>query len=114
VKRSRLLDGASNFCGPLDEKIRARIRAYLSAPTEAGWSDIAGVIITPSVSHGSLLQWVHAVDQTFPKIEPRYDPLFNKLTGWTRIPDAVLLARAIRSALRSLATKTTNHGQSEG
>jgi hypothetical protein len=104
-KKPKLLDGAQNFCGPVGEKIRARIRAYLAAPTEDGWSDIAGVIITPSVSCGSLLEWVQVVDNpTLPKIEPHYDPLLNKLTGWPRIPDPVLIARAIRAALRSLGS----------
>jgi hypothetical protein len=108
VKRPRLLDGAQNFCGPVGEKIRARIRAYLAAPTEDGWSDIAGVIITPSTCCGSLLEWVQSVDQTLPKIEPHYDPLLNKLTGWPRIPDPVLLARAIRAALKSLGSTSTD------
>ena len=118
--KPRLLDGAQNFCGPVGEKIRARIRAYLEAPTEAGWTEIAGVIITPSVATGSLLWWVNTVDAraprdnpTLPKIEPHFDNVFHKLTGWSRIPDPVLLARAIKAALRSLASKS-GHEQSEG
>lgn len=109
-KQARLLDGATNFCGPVDEKIRARIRSYLASPTEDGWSDIAGVIITPSLCCGSLWQWVMAVDPTFPNTGPVTNSQRGLVRGWARIPDAVLLARAIRAALRSLETTDEKHG----
>jgi hypothetical protein len=114
VKRSRLLDGAQNFCGPVDEKIRVRIRSYLAAPTEDGWSDIAGVIITPSLRCGSLWQWVMAVDPTFPNTGPSYDHLFKQKSGWSRIPDAVLLARSIKAALSSLGLTSPTCESGEG
>ena len=100
----KLLDGATNFCGPVGEKIRTRIRAYLAAPTEERWSRIAGVIITPSVSCGSLWEWVMAVDPTFPRTETVTNSKGETVRGWSRIPDAVTLARAIRAALRSLGS----------
>lgn len=91
-----LLAEARNFCGPLDRKIRARIVAFLSAPTEAGWDDIAGIIIAPSLRRGSLWQAVMAVDPTFPNEGPATDSRGKRVRGWSRIPDALLLARAIR------------------
>lgn len=94
---SRLLADAQNFCGPLSPEIRARIIAYLSAPSEDGWSDIAGIIVAPSIRRGSLWQAVMAVDPTFPNEGPVTDRRGKRLRGWSRIPDAVLLARAIRN-----------------
>lgn len=93
---SGLLGAARNFCGPLDPKIRARIRAYLAAPSEAGWDDIAGIIIAPSLRCGSLWQAVMAVDPTFPNEGPVTNSRGRRVRGWARIPDALLLARAIR------------------
>jgi hypothetical protein len=105
MQARKLLDGATNFCGEVDEKIRTRIRAYLDEPTEAGWSDIAGIIITPSLRCGSLWQWVMVVDPTFPNTGPSYDRNFKQRARWKRIPDALLLARAIRAALDTKAPR---------
>ncbi len=84
--------------GPLTPDVRQRVAAYLAAPSERGWEDINSVIIKPEGHPRTLWQAVRAVDPSFPSTGPKYS-LGRRVEGWKRIPNAILLARAIKQAL---------------
>jgi hypothetical protein len=83
--------------GTFSDAARRRIFRYLAHPTRRGWNDIHGIIINwPSPETHTIWLAVIAIDPTFPRSAPAEGPLIKR---WPRIPDAVLLARAIKTAL---------------
>lgn len=92
-----ILDNATNFAGrPISAQHRAAIGRFLLEPTERNWDAIYSIIIAPSMRRGTIWQAVLAIDPTFPTIMPG--------PNWLRVPDAMLVARAIREA--TLAKET--------
>lgn len=78
---------------PLSSDARIRIRKFLRDPTPEGWDDVYTILITPRLT---VWQAVCAIDATFPtqlSASPR--------RRWPRIPDAMLVARAIREATKN-------------
>lgn len=95
-----LFDNCRNLFGPISEGCAERIREYLKAPTTEGWDDIHGILIS---EHRTLWQAIRIVDPTFPATGPLEDINGNRIEDWPRLPDPVLVARAIRAATRQVA-----------
>ncbi len=95
-----LLDKANNMFGALDPGIKARIANFIESPTEENWNDIHGIIVR--APFGSVWRAVIALDPTFPRTGPITNSTGHRITGWKRIPDAMLVARAIRRMTDSL------------
>lgn len=96
------LQRCTNVFGPLDLKIQKRLRALIQHPTEARWDDAHGIILSDA-AWLTLWQAVRLVDPTFPNIGPVERQLLSgrpvRISTWPRVPDALLLVRAIRHAL---------------
>jgi hypothetical protein len=93
------LDLARNGAGPLEERDRQRILAYLAHPTEERWDDIAHIIVNGEAVQGSTIwQAVCQVDLTFPRRGRTTDTAGNIVEEWERIPEPALVARALRFA----------------
>lgn len=89
------LDHATNFVGsPLSERSRTLIGRFLLDPSESNWDAIYSIVVARSMRRGTIWQAVLAIDPTFPTSKP--DP------HWTRIPDAMLVARAIKEATQAM------------
>lgn len=91
-----LLDRANNLLGPLDNGLKERIMKYVENPnpTSMDWREIHSVIINNAAKHGrpqTVWQAVTAIDPTFPTCAPSNQE-------WTRVPNPMLVARAIRAA----------------
>lgn len=96
----KFLNNATNILGKLSPQVQARIQAYLENPTTDGWQDISGIIVNhASIRHGTIWQAIRAVDPTFPN-EGRTTGQGEVTKEWTRIPDAMLVARAIKQATK--------------
>jgi hypothetical protein len=97
------LDQFQDFLGrPLAPDIVRRLRAVLRAPSVKTWDDTHGIILRSRPGLGlTLWQAVRAVDPSFPNTGRVYDRSERLHQEWVRIPDTVLLARAIAYA-RSL------------
>lgn len=95
----RLLDQARNMFGPLSEDIRARVQAFLADPTPDAWEGCAHAVIAWRAGCIGTTVWqaVRAVDPTFPNIGRR-TVKGRVVDDWARVPDALLVARAIRQA----------------
>lgn len=105
-RRGGLLEGATNFLGPIGPQAKKRILRYLGDPSTENWDDVYGIIINEkggpvSGRPRTIWQAVIAVDPTFRDIA-----LPTRLYGgqppearWAKWPDALLLARAIKAAL---------------
>lgn len=89
-----LLDKADNMFGALQPEIKARINNFLATPTEENWNDIHSIIVR--APFGTVWRAVLAIDPTFPRTGPTSYRNGVRLEGWQRIPDAMLVARAIR------------------
>lgn len=87
---SKATAGLSNMHGPMSDATRKRLDRYIAAPSQAGWNDIHGIILNAGTWR-TVWQAVTRVDPSFPKIGP-YEG-----QAWARIPDALLVARAIRA-----------------
>jgi len=92
---SKLLDGLESLLGPLDLEHRAALTSYLGEPTEAGWDAIHGVVVSARPLR-TVWQAVLRIDPTFPRVGPA-SAGGKRLEGWTRIPDAITVARALRA-----------------
>jgi len=84
------LDRATNVFGPLKPDIRARITRFLDDPSEENWDRVYSIAIQP---FKTVWQAVLAVDPSFQRTKSR--------DFWDRVPDAMLVARAIRHAVDS-------------
>lgn len=101
-----LLDNATNDFGKLGPEIRARLLAFIAAPSVELWDDIASIIVGGFSRCGhkpscrTVWQAVIAVDPSFPRAcNP--EPSGRRLPAakrWPRFPDAVTVARAIKHA----------------
>lgn len=89
----QLCDG---FGRPLASDTRRRIARYLKNPTFRRWCDIAGIVVRPGIF--TLWQAVIAVDPTFPTVGRTVNDRGRVIKEWARIPDAVLIMRALRYA----------------
>lgn len=88
---------AKNMFGEgLSEDVKRRIRAYLENPTYEGWDDIQGIVIRPRGTVATIWQSICAIDPTFPRIGRRTDDKGDVIQEWERIPDPVLVMRAIK------------------
>jgi hypothetical protein len=83
-----LFKGLYNLHGPLGTDVQRRLLAYLNDPTEDGWDDIRGIMLSASTT---VWQAWAAVDPQAPVSKPAD-------AGWPRIPDASTLRRALRWA----------------
>lgn len=88
--------------GEIDPDIGKRIFRYLDNPTAKNWDDIHSITINWGAKHGApetIWQAVVAIDPSFTRISipHRGNPPAEK--RWSKWPDALLVARAIRAAL---------------
>lgn len=99
-RRPALLDNATNLLGPLGPDVKARLQAFFDKPCEETWDDIHGILVRPM---RTVWQAVIAEDPTFPKTGPvefaARDSEGRHQSAWERIPDAMLVARAIKKAI---------------
>lgn len=58
------LQRATNLFGRLQPEVKDRVVKYLNGPTESGWAEIHGILISPRIT---IWQAVIRVDPTFPK-----------------------------------------------
>lgn len=88
----------SNMFGPLSADIITRLQDTLDNPA-AHWDENYCIILRGDVGMSlTLWQAVIHVDPTFPRVGPSSDRKGRQLSGWTRIPDQVLLGRALKYA----------------
>jgi hypothetical protein len=90
-----LFKGLYNLHGPLGTDVQRRLLAYLNNPTEDGWDDIRGIMLSASTT---VWQAWAAVDPQAPVSKPAD-------AGWPRIPDAPTLRRALRWAAGENVTR---------
>ena len=96
-----VLDRATNGLGhPLAPQARTALRNYLRAPSPTGWQAIHSLIIDRQGT--TVWQAVLAVDPTFPAAGPSWNTA-GRVTDWSRVPDAVLLLRALHRALDAVS-----------
>ena len=91
---------ARNVTGPLDDEIKARLRAVLENPTEETWGAAHSLVIGAD-RWMTLWQAVCEMDPSYSGIGPVIKTEGGKETArmqWRRIPDAGILLRAIRYA----------------
>lgn len=82
--------------GPLSPAVRARVQRFLEDPTEENWDDVCCIMVRPLVT---VWQAVRAVDPTFPRTGPSFNIKGKRVGCWKRVPDAMLVARAIQRAV---------------
>lgn len=92
---SQLLHELQNHWGPLDLPRQQAVVDYVTGPTEDGWSQIARFIVVPGQRRSTIWQWVRAMDPSFPD---RSVTRADGSTGWDRIPEPLLLVRALKAA----------------
>jgi hypothetical protein len=107
----KLLDDAQSTLGPMKPEYRAKLVAYMQNPSVEAWNDVQGIILNGRSSRWALAckghrrtcetlwQAIMHVDATFPSIGRSTDVKGRVLRDWPRIPDALLVARAIKHAL---------------
>lgn len=91
-----ILATATNFYGPLDAQLKARIRAFLAKPSIKTWVDVHTIIIR---KRGHLTLW-EAVLEIDPEIQPWFPPAPNG-QGWRKVPSPFVVLRAIQNATRA-------------
>lgn len=80
-----------------------RIKDYLRNPTPGNWSDISGIIVAGGKT---IWQSVCTTDPTFPRSGRMYDFETGKVVReWDRIPDPVLVIRAIKNTIREVRSR---------
>lgn len=86
-----------NHEGPLPASIREDLALVLADPQQY-WGDMYSYVLR--ADHDGLTLWkaVIAVDPTFPHTGPRFDAKGRMVQGWTKIPDQVTVARALKYA----------------
>ena len=106
LRRSDLLAGAANDFGPLSDEVRDRLFRYFDDPSAENWSSICGIIINArggpkSGRPRTVWQAVAAVDPSFQDISLPRRPgeILPHEKRWSKWPDALLVARAIKAAL---------------
>jgi hypothetical protein len=85
-------------CSTLFDKrpdVADRLTAVIRNPTEQTWDDSYNIILNCKNRTCSLWQAVIAVDPTFPKTGPVNNQKGERLEGWKRIPDSLLIVNAI-------------------
>ena len=93
------LNLASNLHGKLSTPIQARLQCYADNPTEVGWDDIHGIILSQE-SMMTVWQAVIELDPSFPRRGPSEDSDGKRIRGWERIPTADQFYQAINFATR--------------
>lgn len=90
-----LLDDCRNVFGPLDEKVRDRIKSYLIEPGIEAWEDIKGFIIS---AHSFGTVWTHCVETIpgFPRSGASERTDGATAREWTRIPTPTEVVLALR------------------
>lgn len=92
---SLLANARNGFDKPLSSDSRIRIRKFLREPSESTWDAIYTILITPRVT---VWQAVCALDPSFQtSVANRAGTSWR----WTRIPDVMLVARAIRESTKN-------------
>jgi hypothetical protein len=92
--------GLDNYLGTLGQDVVKRLRALMTKPSQRTWDDAHCIILRQRGPYGgglTLWQAVISVDATFPRTGRVTDGR-RTIKPWPRVPDAVLIARAIRYA----------------
>ena len=101
TKTVALLDRATNYFGPLRPGVKKAIIQFLDKPSAKAWDRIASIVIRYGRNPSTVWQAVIATDPTFPRatnsVPPGERP--DPARQWPRVPDAVLVARAIKMVL---------------
>jgi hypothetical protein len=93
TKPRPLLDGLANVLGPLTPEFKSRLRAVIENPTSETWERAYAILVRPDMT---LWRAVILVDPTFPTTGPGGPR--GRRNPWLRVPDQLLLVRAIRYA----------------
>lgn len=86
----------SNLYGALGPDIRRRLQQLLANPARY-WDRDHGIILRGDTLL-TVWQAVLAVDPTFPRVGPSSDQRGRRIENWRRLPDQVLIARALKYA----------------
>ena len=101
-KPGPLLGKTANMWGPTSDNpdVQGRLRAVLDNPTHDTWNNSHGIVVSPHRGLGGTTLWqaVRHVDPTFPHTGPVSDSKGNRVSGWSRIPDKMTIARALKHA----------------
>lgn len=88
-----ILDYATNGFGqPIEAEYAEKIAAYLDTPDYPGWSDIHGILLSPS---RTLWQAILEIDPTFPRTGRRTTTKGKIVKDWDTIPSPELVKEAI-------------------
>jgi hypothetical protein len=93
-----LANARNGFDKPLSSDSRVRIRKFLREPSESAWDDVYTILVTPRLT---IWQAVCALDPSFPASVASTGSHSGPSWRWTRIPDVMLVARAIREATKN-------------
>lgn len=93
------LDLARNLYGPLDDEGRDTLIALTLNPTLESWTVAAGLVVGAD-GRMTLLQAVCTLDREWLRHMPQsvYDGNQFVYRGWSRVPSAELIVRALRFA----------------
>ena len=99
-----LFEGADNDLGPIGPDVRERILRYLDDPSAKNWDDVYTIIINRKGSltgnpPGTVWQAVCAIDPSYRHIAVPHQRGTTPEKRWNKWPDALLLARAIKTAI---------------
>ena len=105
AKKMQILEECQDMLGEkLSSENKERIKKYLLNPTPDSWDDIIGIVVSGGKT---IWQSVCAIDPTFPRSGRRYEHQTGKvLKEWERIPDPVLVARAIKNTIKEMSNLT--------
>ena len=100
VGMNAILARANSFRGPLRDKVKAEIIAYIHnpEPTKEQWDSLSHII----VQKGAISIWkaVVAIDPSFQtQVENK---VVDPEVRWQRVPDGFTVARAIREATKEV------------
>lgn len=95
---SLLANARNGFDKPLSADSRIRIRKFLREPSENAWDAIYTILITPRIT---VWQAVCALDPSFQTSVASTGSRTGASWRWTRIPDVMLVARAIRESTKN-------------
>lgn len=94
TKHTDLLLNLKDGFGLYNRESALRIQSYLKEPSVERWDDIHGILISPRYT---VWQAILLIDSTFPKSGRSYNIKDEIVKDWTRIPDPLLLLRAIKN-----------------
>lgn len=102
-KYNKTLNNITNIFGGFNEESALRIQSYLNDPIIDRWDDISSILIRNSIT---VWQAVLLLDEEFPRQGRSYNIKNEILKEWERIPEPLLVQRAIKKVLDEVEIKS--------